>query len=175
MPLINDQGLSPDHWRLAGADEDLGQVSHVIVPVERLDELLDGQRAGPVGMALANNVDLDLIAPHFDAIDLITVAFPSFADGRGFSLAKRIRALGYGGELWASGHLIPDQYAFARSCGFDAVLVDKAVFARQAEDDWRSAAAALSLSYQAGIEDWEQAPRSIMELRRLAREQLAAQ
>ena len=59
----------------------------------------------------------------------------------GFSLAQRIRAKGFEGELWAKGHVIPDQYAFARACGFDAVWVDDEFFTRQTEADWQDAAA----------------------------------
>ena len=175
MPLIRDEGISAHHWRLAGPEDDLAHAAQVIAPYARLDELLDGRAGVPVGLALPNDADLAPLSAHVDAIQLITVAFPAFSDGRGFSLAKRIRALGYEGELWAAGHLIPDQYAFARSCGFDAVLVDEAVFERQTESDWQGAAHSLSLAYQSGTAGWEEGPRSILELRRAARAALAAE
>ncbi len=50
-------------------------------------------------------------------IDLIRVAFPSFADGRGFTIARRLRLMGYQGRLRAAGHVIADQYAMARRVG----------------------------------------------------------
>ena len=175
MPLIKDQGLTSHDWRLAEPEDDLAHAAHVIAPLDRFDEVLDGQTGSPVGLALANDADLVLVSPHFKALSLITVAFPSFADGRGFSLARRIRAAGFEGELWAAGHLIPDQYAFARTCGFDAVLVEDEVFARQSEADWRDAAGSLSLSYQRTGSDWSHGPRSIMELRQSARANQAAE
>ena len=168
MPLIRDEGVSPHGWRFAGAEDGPLAGSHLVAPPELLDEVLAGPSGIAAGLALANTADLDAIVPHFGALALITVDFPSFADGRGFSLARRIRALGYEGELWARGHLIPDQYAFARSCGFDAVLVDETVFQRQGEADWRDASRSLSLRYQAGGADWAGGPRSILELRRSA-------
>ena len=175
MPLIKDEGVVPHDWRLATQKDDLTYSAHVIAPMDRMDELLDGQAGSPVGLALANDVDLSLVAPHFAALELITVAFPSFADGRGFSLAQRIRTKGFNGELWAAGHVIPDQYAFARTCGFDAIWVDDDVFVRQTESDWQNAAESLSLSYQRPANAWKQAPRSIMDLRQAARAELAAQ
>ena len=49
---------------------------------------------------------------------LIRVAFPSFADGRGFTLAKQLRAMGYDrAALRAHGHVLADQYAMARRSG----------------------------------------------------------
>ena len=175
MPLIEDEGAVSHDWRLSGQEDDLARASHVIAPYDRLDDLLDGQAGAPVGLALGNDADLSLIAPHFAALSLITIEFPSFADGRGFSLAQRLRAEGFEGELWAKGHVIPDQYAFARNCGFDAVWVDDEVFARQTESDWHDAAGSLSLSYQTPGAAWQQAPRSIMDLRQTARAESAAQ
>ncbi|MFC0199735.1 DUF934 domain-containing protein [Paracoccus rhizosphaerae] len=68
--------------------------------------------------------------------DLIAIDFPSFGDGRGFSLARRLRELGYKGRLRASGRLIADQYAMARRVGFDEVQVAADIAARQPEDQW---------------------------------------
>lgn len=175
MPLIKDGGVTSHDWRFAEPHDVLTHVSHVVAPFDRLEEVLDGEGGRPIGLALPNTAVLDGLVPHFVAFSLLTVAFPSFADGRGFSLAQRLRARGYEGELWAAGHLIPDQYGHARSCGFDGILVDDDVFARQNEADWLEAASALSLSYQAPSSGWESGPRSILELRRAARMSLAAE
>jgi uncharacterized protein (DUF934 family) len=72
----------------------------------------------------------------FDGIALIRVAFPAFSDGRGFSLARHLRQRGYAGRLRAKGHVIPDQYAMARRCGFDEVEITDEQAARQPEPDW---------------------------------------
>ena len=175
MPLIRDDGITSHPWRLAEPDEPLELRGHIIVPLERLDDALDAQAGGPLGVALPNTADAVSLVPHFAALDLITIAFPGFADGRGFSLAKRLRAAGYEGELWAEGRLIADQYAFARSCGFDSVLVDDAVFQRQPEPEWLEAAASMSPAYQSSVEQWAAGPRSILELRRGRLQSLAAE
>lgn len=56
--------------------------------------------------------------------DQIRIEFTSFADGRGFSLAKRLRRAGFLGQLLASGYLLPDQYPLLRRVGFDAVEIE---------------------------------------------------
>jgi len=70
---------------------------------------------------LPNDVDLEIIKLRLPNIKTIIVEFPSFADGRGFSIARQLRkTYGYKALLIAEGPLIPDQYAFALQCGFDA-------------------------------------------------------
>ncbi|SES67131.1 DUF934 domain-containing protein [Paracoccus homiensis] len=68
--------------------------------------------------------------------DLIGIDFPAFSDGRGFTLARRLRELGYQGRLRATGRLIADQYAMARRVGFDEVQVAADIAARQPQDQW---------------------------------------
>ncbi len=102
---------------------------------------------------LSNDVDLKRIALHLPNIKAILIDFPSFADGRGFSIAKELRnKYGYKGELIADGPLIPDQYVFALQCGFDAVKVDGVTYSRQAESHWFDALNAFSVTYQRGYE-----------------------
>ncbi|RJE83719.1 DUF934 domain-containing protein [Paracoccus onubensis] len=68
--------------------------------------------------------------------NLIAIDFPAIGDGRGFSLARRLRALGYTGQLRASGRLIADQYAMARRVGFDEVEISPEIAQRQPQEQW---------------------------------------
>ncbi len=68
--------------------------------------------------------------------DVIRVAFPSAADGRGFTIARVLRLRGYTGRLRAFGAVISDQYAMARRSGFDEVEIPKDLAARQPEAEW---------------------------------------
>ncbi|MEW9918618.1 DUF934 domain-containing protein [Marimonas sp. MJW-29] len=70
------------------------------------------------------------------ALQIIRIDFPSFADGRGFTIARALRLRGYTGRLRAHGHLIADQYAMARRAGFDEVEVTDDIAVRQPEDQW---------------------------------------
>ena len=71
-----------------------------------------------------------------EACAMIRCAFPSAADGRGFTLARHLRRLGYTGRLRAHGHVLADQYAMARRCGFDEVEISNDMAARQPHDQW---------------------------------------
>lgn len=74
--------------------------------------------------------------PDVTGAELITVAFPAFSDGRGFTLARHLRTKGYAGRLRAKGHVIADQYAMARRAGFDEVEISDDLAARQPADQW---------------------------------------
>jgi len=98
---------------------------------------------------LANDVNLEHLKMHLPKIKTILVDFPSFADGRGFSIARELRKkYGFKGELIADGPLIPDQYVYAVQCGFNAVKVDGATYERQAESHWFDALDAFKVTYQ---------------------------
>ena len=54
----------------------------------------------------------------------ILINFPKFSDGRGFTHARRLRAmLPENARLIAGGHVIPDQADFLSRCGFSHALI----------------------------------------------------
>ena len=66
------------------------------------------------------------LGPETLAAPALEIAFPSFKDGRGFTLARELRdRLGYQGWLRASGDLLPDQATHLRDVGFDDVLINE--------------------------------------------------
>ncbi len=89
---------------------------------------------------LAQTDDPAQAQPYLSALTLIRVAFPAFNDGRAFTIARRLRMMGYTGELRANGPLIADQYAMARRVGFDAVEIPDELAARQPSAQWLSRA-----------------------------------
>lgn len=120
-----------------------------------------------VSVRLPNDVDLTVIAARLPVIETILIAFPAYADGRGFSIARELRQkYGYTGELIADGPLIPDQYVYALQCGFDAVKVDEGTYGRQTESDWFSALDAFGLTYQRGYAFKDGPEVSIFDARR---------
>ncbi len=86
-----------------------------------------------------------------DGLQIIRIPFASFADGRGFTLARRLRLRGYTGRLRAAGHVIADQYAMARRAGFDEVEIPAALAARQPEAQWLARADWRAHDYQARL------------------------
>ena len=97
---------------------------------------------------LENTAKAEDIAPAFGRIALIRIAFPSHTDGRGYSLARHLRLLGYRGRLRAAGRILADQYAMARRSGFDEVEIDRALAERQPEEQWLFRADWRSHDYQ---------------------------
>lgn len=89
-----------------------------------------------IALDLASDTDPADLAGSLEGVQFVRVDFPSFADGRGFTIARHLRLMGYKGRLRAKGHVISDQYAMARRCGFDEVEIDDDLAARQPEDQW---------------------------------------
>ncbi|MCC5988190.1 MAG: DUF934 domain-containing protein [Pararhodobacter sp.] len=91
-------------------------------------------------LALAPDADPETLRAHLPRLRAIRIAFASFSDGRGFTLAARLRRMGFVGRLRAAGHVIADQYAMARRSGFDEVEIPAELAARQPEEQWRARA-----------------------------------
>ncbi|MDO5658511.1 MAG: DUF934 domain-containing protein [Paracoccus sp. (in: a-proteobacteria)] len=89
---------------------------------------------------LAPDADLADILAELPKAGLIRVAFPGFADGRGFTIARRLRLAGYTGRLRAAGHVIADQYAMTRRSGFDEVEISADLARRQPWEQWQARA-----------------------------------
>jgi uncharacterized protein (DUF934 family) len=90
---------------------------------------------------LANTDDPTALADHIDRLTLIRVAFPAFNDGRAFTIARRLRMMGYTGQLLALGPVIADQYAMLRRVGFDGAEIPDELAQRQPADQWQFRAA----------------------------------
>lgn len=85
---------------------------------------------------LTHTDDPEAVKAALPDLSLIRISFPSFSDGRAFTIARRLRVMGFAGELRATGPVIADQYAMARRVGFDSVEIPDALAARQPEDQW---------------------------------------
>lgn len=91
---------------------------------------------GDAALDIAQDALPEALPASFDGVEMIRVAFPAFSDGRGFSLARHLRARGYTGRLRAKGHVIADQYAMARRAGFDEVEIADDLAERQPAEQW---------------------------------------
>ena len=127
--IVNDNGFGADDWSSDQSDRQIFS----------LENLLAGKADDQnklVGVDLPPEANINDLIPHLENLALVSVQFNSFADGRGFSLAKQLRQKGYKGVLRATGHVLADQYAMARKSGFDEVAIDKALSERQPADQW---------------------------------------
>lgn len=90
---------------------------------------------------LSNTDDPAALAGHLDRLRLIRVTFPAFNDGRAFTVARKLREMGYKGQLLAKGPVIADQYAMLRRVGFDGAEIPVDLAARQPASQWQFRAA----------------------------------
>lgn len=130
--IVTDQGFAPDNWN---------------APVVALAEIATHQGA----VDLTNTDDPEALRPHLADLGLIRVAFPAFNDGRAFTIARRLRMMGYTGRLRAKGHVIADQYAMVRRVGFDEVEISDDLAARQPADQWAFRADWTAHDYQSRL------------------------
>lgn len=130
--IVTDEGFAPDDW----TD---GFVT------------LDDAANDVVALDVASDADPDELYDRLGSTQMVRVDFPSFADGRGFTIARTLRLKGYTGRLRAKGHVLADQYAMARRSGFDEVEIDQQLADRQPEDQWLSRSDWQSHNYQARL------------------------
>jgi uncharacterized protein (DUF934 family) len=119
--IVTDQGFGPEYWTggfhtLAGA--------------------CAGAGCAECALDLDPEQDVSEHRAVLGAAPLIRIAFSSFADGRGFTVARSLRLMGVGARLRAGPGLIADQYAMARRAGFDEVEISEALAERQPEAQW---------------------------------------
>lgn len=130
--IVTDRGFGPDDWTggFTPIDVAANDVAALDLPSDTDPVTLTGRLAG---------------------VQIIRVDFPQFSDGRGFTIARQLRRMGFSGRLRARGHVIADQYAMARRCGFDEVEIDAALAARQPQDQWLFRANWQAHDYQARL------------------------
>lgn len=108
--IVTDAGFGPDDW--------------------------NGDCADGRSLDISPDTDPENLSDGLPGLHMIRVGFPAFTDGRGFSIARQLRLMGYTGRLRAFGHILADQYAMARRAGFDEVEISDDLAARQGEPQW---------------------------------------
>lgn len=120
--LVTDTGFGDDDW---------------LAPFLRVEELAANIAMGrKPAVSIDGSDDLSPLLPLLGSIAMVRVEFPAFGDGRGLTLAARLRRAGFTGRLRAAGPLLPDQYAMIRRVGFDEVEIPSDHAARHRETFW---------------------------------------
>ena len=136
MALLDRSGHTiPDRWRVVADEADLPGVVPSIVTLARLSAGIAPGRAAPLGVTLEPGVAIAEIARDLPRLQLVTLHFNKFRDGRAFTQARVLREqFGFEGEIRAVGHVLPDQYLFLLRCGFSTVdVTDESRVVRFAE------------------------------------------
>ena len=137
--LVHDSGFVADTWVKDGG---------LFIDLEKYGQDVAEKAPDRTCLDIPNDVTVESLEGLFASVAMIRIPFPSFADGRGFSLAKQLRQHGFTGRLRAVGHVIADQYGFARVCGFDEVEIDEDLAARQPQEQWLQRKPVDNSSYQ---------------------------
>ncbi|MBT7642078.1 MAG: DUF934 domain-containing protein [Rhodobiaceae bacterium] len=128
--LMKDGALCQDEWIYA--DEEVGlSDAPSIISLSRLKAEADVLRArnAKLGVQLLADgngktklgEDVQELEPYLDMLSLVSIAFPTYRNGRGFSAARVLREqFNFDGELRASGEVLHDQWAMMRRCGITA-------------------------------------------------------
>jgi uncharacterized protein (DUF934 family) len=149
MPLLKSDGFVQDSWIHLGADDPLPASGDIVVPYARLLKEWEVlvKHDGRLGTVFPNVDRVEALTLFLPRLALIILAFPSFTDGRAYSIARQLREGGYRGEIRATGNVLPDQLQFMRQVGFDSFDVNE----RFAPDTWLKASRQMSLAYQRGL------------------------
>lgn len=127
--IIKDSAIIDNEWQIANDIEaPLGE-GNLLVSLEIWEAHKDALLARPaIGLWLKNDQSLDDIANELENFAVIAIDFPSFMDGRGFSIARLLRdRYRYGGEVRATGDVIRDQLCYLRRSGFNAFDMDESI------------------------------------------------
>lgn len=117
VPFDGREFVTGDRWRYLAEGEELPPGGNVILTAAQA-EGVDPRHFGPLGRivdpaaALASLGDPNRYA-------LLVLPFPKFSDGRSYSQGHRLRAMGFRGELRATGDVLFDQLQLMHRCGFD--------------------------------------------------------
>ena len=95
------------------------------LPLERWLALRDqGEDLSQCGVLLEGESDPHPLVGHLNALAFVAINFSKFADGRGYSHARRLRTLwGYKGPIVAVGDVLRDQLHYMQRCGFNGFLL----------------------------------------------------
>lgn len=155
--IIKNNAVVDDDWNVlrlgAGATPETAAVpsGKVLVPLKvwlaQRDVL---QKRADIGVWFASDERVETLQDEVAKFSVIAVDFPKFGDGRGYTIAYRLRTrFGYRGELRAIGDVLRDQLFYMRRAGFDAYAV-------RADKDIHAALQSLqdfSITYQASADE----------------------
>ena len=139
MPvIIRDGKFVEDQFLAAGGG---------FIQLDQLSLSTHGLEPEHTGIDVPNDTNPEALAGLMNSVAAIRIPFPSFADGRGFSIAQKLRRMGFNGLLRAQGNVIADQYPLALRSGFDEVEIPNEQAGRQPQAQWKDAFTRVSNNY----------------------------
>ena len=144
-----------DLWRTVGGDD--GPMVTITPKPHLLLSLIDWHAVRnqwpanmPVGVKVANDIDIETLAEDLPRLVLIALQFPKWTDGRAYSQARLLRSrYHFKGELRAMGEVLVDMLPLLARTGFNAVVMR----ADQSRDAAERALAFFPGYYQGDAQD----------------------
>jgi len=126
--IIKDKRIVNDDWQLLTlAENETAETitvptgAHIVPLAVWLTQKSVLSSRNDIGVWLASDERAESLKDDVASLPLIAIDFPTFADGRGYSIAYQLRArLGYKGELRAIGDVLRDQLLYMARVGFNA-------------------------------------------------------
>lgn len=153
MALIKNKKIVPsDAWQHVADNQPVPETGDVVLGLARVlaePGLLKGQ-SGKVGIRLDPGDDVHQAKDFLGQVSLVTIHFPKFGDGRGYTKARLLRErFKHQGELRAVGEVLADQLFYMFRCGIDSMELaegkDVEAALRALED--------FSVTYQAATDE----------------------
>lgn len=149
MPLLENGQIVEDGWTLVQDDQALPD-GDILLPLSRLSEGLGRNGKGRLGVVLKPDERVEDIREALPRLELVSLTFPIFRDGRAFTQARSLREhLHFKGAVRVTGHFLPDQYEFLLRCGVSQLAIpegsDPAV--------WQKAHERITVAYQPSVLD----------------------
>lgn len=140
-----------DSWQALDDDAPFPIGGHAIVSLARwrAEQATLAAFGVPIGIILQSSETIDTETDDLARISVVALAFPKFTDGRAYSAARRLREIGYAGEIRATGDVLLDQLPLMLRAGFSAFEITNAATIRALE---AAPLPAMSRVYQAGAE-----------------------
>ena len=147
MPLLENGQIVQDGWTLVPDDQPLPD-GDILLPLSRLSEGLGRNGKGRLGVVLKPDERVEELREALPRLDLVSLNFPIFRDGRAFTQARSLREyLRFTGDVRVTGHFLPDQYEFLLRCG-----VNQLVIPEQSDlDVWHKAHERITVAYQPSV------------------------
>ncbi|SHJ24168.1 DUF934 domain-containing protein [Cycloclasticus pugetii] len=123
MTLIKNNEIVQDRWTKLDEEQAL-QTDYNIIDLAYWNANKDSLIAskGHLGLWVQGDESAEQFADDLQYFELIAIHFPTFVDGRGYSLAKILREKHhYTKEIRAVGDVLPDQALYLTRVGFDTL------------------------------------------------------
>ena len=116
----------------------------VNLSIPSFSEWLTQQNGSRLRVSTAD--DIAPLEAFIASVSYVEIYFLDSNDGRGFTLGRRLRDMGFTGELRATGAYAEDQLQYLYRCGFDSFLLPPAVNKETASELLRAISVTLQPS-----------------------------